>query len=392
MHRYTVDRKKEKEYNVVIINPEKKNMSDLQFRNGKFKIMQIADIQEDFPLNPDTVRLIELAIEKETPDLVVLTGDQVQGYSKCYRTDGSSKVRQCIDSFLEPLTKRNIPFAFTFGNHDDDGPVTKKEQFGYYSAHSEFCVGEAADRLDEGTYSIRIKDSKKEKDIFALYLIDSGKKTNGIYDPMKKERIEWLCQQKERNGYLPAMVFQHIPLPEYYDILEECSVFRKGRVEAFHSRKNRFYVLPEKGKEENEMMGESPAPPEINNGEFDEIIKDGDIFAVWAGHDHLNSFRRNLKGVDLGYCQGAGFNTYGPGDRRGVRVFVLDESDLRSYSTYQVTMGELCEYKPTYPFKEFVYSNMPSSIGEVKSGLKRAGAVLAAASVAVAVIVKLSKK
>ena len=96
--------------------------------------------------------------------------------------------------------------------------------------------------------------------------------------------------------------------------------------------------------------------------------------------------------MDLGYCQGAGFNTYGPGDRRGVRVFVLDESDLRSYSTYQVTMGELCEYKPTYPFKEFVYSNMPSSIGEVKSGLKRAGAVLAAASVAVAVIVKLSKK
>ena len=367
-------------------------MDQLQFRNGKFKIMQIADIQEDFPPNPDTIRLIELAVEKEMPDLVVLTGDQVQGYSKCYRTDGSRKVRQCIDTFLEPLIKKNIPYAFTFGNHDDDCTVTKKEQFSFYAAHPQFCRGEESDRFDEGTYSIRVRDSKGEKDIFALYLIDSGKKKNGIYDPIKKETIQWLSQQKKVNGYLPAMVFQHIPLPEYYDVLKECSYFRKGRVEAFHSRKNKFYVLPEKGREENEMMGESPAPPEINNGEFDEIARHSDIFAVWAGHDHLNSFRRNLRGIDLGYCQGAGFNTYGPGDKRGVRVFVLDENNIRDYSTYQVTMGELCDYKPSHPFREFIYSNMPSSIGEVKSGLKRAAAVTAVVSVSAAIIAKLIKK
>ena len=61
-------------------------MENLKFRNGKFKIMQIADVQEDYPVNPDTIRLIELAAERERPDLVVFTGDQIQGYSSCYKT------------------------------------------------------------------------------------------------------------------------------------------------------------------------------------------------------------------------------------------------------------------------------------------------------------------
>ena len=94
---------------------------NLNFNNGKFKIMQIADIQEDVPLNPDTVKLIDLALEKEKPDLVVLTGDQIHGYSPCYRSNAEEKAEICIDGFLEPIVRRNIPFAFTFGNHDDDG-------------------------------------------------------------------------------------------------------------------------------------------------------------------------------------------------------------------------------------------------------------------------------
>ena len=37
---------------------------NLNFNNGKFKIMQIADVQEDVPHNPDTVKLIDLALER----------------------------------------------------------------------------------------------------------------------------------------------------------------------------------------------------------------------------------------------------------------------------------------------------------------------------------------
>ena len=41
--------------------------------NGKFKIMQLADIQEIPNVSVDTVKLIDRALEEEKPDLVVLT-------------------------------------------------------------------------------------------------------------------------------------------------------------------------------------------------------------------------------------------------------------------------------------------------------------------------------
>ncbi len=362
---------------------------NLHFKNGRFRIMQIADIQEDIPVNPDTIRLIDLALEREKPDLVVLTGDQVQGYSRCYRDDTYNKVRQCIDSFLEPVVRRGVPFCFTFGNHDDDCGISKAEQLKMYSDHPLCVLGETEDRLDEGTFSIKIKGSADDGDALVLYLVDTGKKQkDGKYAPMTKERIGWLKNQKKKNGYLPAVLFQHIPFPEYYEVLERCSMFRKGAAEAFHSRKNTYYTLPEKGREEGEFMGETPGSPEVNNGQFEEIKKDGDIFAVWVGHDHINSFRRNYCGVDLGYCQGAGFNTYGPGGKRGVRIFDFEESDVRNYKTHAVTASELWDFKPSTPVREFFFTHMPSSLDRAISVSKK---VCMAAAVAAATGVLINK-
>ena len=47
-------------------------------KNGKFKIMQITDIQEIYNVSPDTLKLLENAVEKEKPDLVIYTGDQIK--------------------------------------------------------------------------------------------------------------------------------------------------------------------------------------------------------------------------------------------------------------------------------------------------------------------------
>jgi predicted MPP superfamily phosphohydrolase len=58
----------------------------LQFNeNGEFRILQIADIQDNFPMNTITTKLIKAAIETKKPDLIVLTGDNIG------RTAGSKK-------------------------------------------------------------------------------------------------------------------------------------------------------------------------------------------------------------------------------------------------------------------------------------------------------------
>lgn len=359
----------------------------LHFNNGTFKIMQIADIQEDYPVNPDTIKLITLALDKEKPDLVVLTGDQIQAYSACYRKDGERKIREVINCFLAPIEERRIPFCMTFGNHDDDGCVDKNTQIEIYSSFPSSRFGTPRCSDDKGTYSIQIFDSAKEKEIFNLYLIDSNKKEpDGAYSPVKKEQIEWYRQERDRlkdktGYYLPSFVFQHIPVPEFYDTLIKCPRKEKDAVEAFKSRKNTFWKLDSKTIAEGGFMHESPAVPEINNGEFEAMKENGDVLGIFVGHDHINSYITHKDGIALGYCQGAGFNTYGPGNKRGVRIYELNEKDIRNYRTYTVTMGELCDYKPSKPIKEYIFTHMPSSIDE---GLKLAKKVGIAAGVVAA--------
>ncbi|MBQ3136009.1 MAG: metallophosphoesterase [Clostridia bacterium] len=354
----------------------------LHFNNGTFKIMQIADIQEDYPVNPDTIKLITLSLEKEKPDLVVLTGDQIQAYSSCYFKDGERKIREVINAFITPIEERNIPFCITFGNHDDDGPLDKASQIEIYASYSCSRFGTPRSSSDKGTYSLQIFDSAKEKEIFNIYLIDSNKKEpDGAYSPVKKEQIEWYRNERERlrnktGNYLPSFVFQHIPVPEFYDILIKCAKKEKGAVEAFKSRKNTFWKLDSETMANGGFMHESPAVPEINTGEFDALKEKGDVIGLFAGHDHINSFIKNKDGIDLGYCQGAGFNTYGPGSKRGVRIYTLYENNIRSYKSYTVTMEQLCVYKPSKPVKEFIFTHMPSSLDEAIKIAKKAGVVI----------------
>lgn len=351
--------------------------SKLNFKNGKFKIMQIADIQENVPVNPDTIKLISMALDKEKPDLVVLTGDQIQGYSPCYAKDALNKVRECIYAFCAPLKERNIPFTMTFGNHDDDCKVDKKTQVEIYKEFDNFVMGESRCDEDLGSHILRLYGSENEKPVFNLYLIDSNKKDNlNSYAAVKPEQIEWFRNERDRlkeecGEYLPSFVFQHIPVPEYYDVLVKASKREKGSVEAYGSRKNTFWKLPETSLAKGDFMYESPASPERNTGEFEAIKEKGDILGIFVGHDHNNSFVIKKDGIDLGYTQGTGFNTYGPGEQRGVRIFVLDEKDLRNYETYTVMMKDFGKYKPTKPLMEFIYRMMPSSINDGISLAKR---------------------
>ena len=67
--------------------------ADMKFnKNGKFKIMQITDIQEIYNVSPDTLKLLENAVEKEKPDLVIYTGDQIKGYGVTYKGMGLSLI------------------------------------------------------------------------------------------------------------------------------------------------------------------------------------------------------------------------------------------------------------------------------------------------------------
>ena len=63
--------------------------------DGTFRVLQMADIQDGPNVREDTIRLIEAAIKKTHPDLIVFTGDQIRGYDPAY-----------IDTFLRRRGER----------------------------------------------------------------------------------------------------------------------------------------------------------------------------------------------------------------------------------------------------------------------------------------------
>ncbi len=364
----------------------------LKFQNREFKIMQVADVQETREPNPDTIKLIEAALEKEKPDLVVFTGDQIQGYSATFLKDTEKAVRECISAFLNPLVKRNIPFAVTFGNHDEQGGFSKKEQMAIYESFPGFVEITERNGNDVGTYCIKIKDSENKKDVMAVYIIDSNaKEKDGSYSPVKPLQIDWYKStrekiKKETGNYLPSIAFQHIPVPEFYEIIEKVRPFKKGSVEDFKNNKHCFYALKKHMADRGDFMGETPAVPLKNTGEFAAFKEKGEVFALFVGHDHNNSFYDTYDGITLGYTQGAGFNTYGPGEKRGVRIFKFNEDNPKNFETYSVEMKDLCSFKPHSPVKHFILSNFPSSVKEFKAQAFRGLAVAAALATTIKVI------
>ena len=350
----------------------------------KFKIMQIADTQEIPAVSQDTLSLINNALDREKPDLVIFTGDQIKGYSKKFKKDPVI-IESTIDILVEPIAKRNIPFMVTYGNHDAQCGVDNRGQYKFYAKYDNFISGDLRNSDDVGTADIQIYSSTEDKPVFELYIIDShGKAKDGAgYAPVDKEQIGWYVSRREQlkaeNGdYLPSLVFQHIPVPEFFDVIKKVPKGTKGAVPAYGAHENEYFVLNDETIAEGGFMLESPASPDVNTGEFEAMSEKGDVLGIYVGHDHNNSFVVKYKGVDLGYTQGAGFNVYGPGENRGVRIFELDETAPREYKTYTATFKELCGTKIKTPVKEFIYKHAPTSPRAVKPILIKVGIGIAA--------------
>lgn len=350
----------------------------------KFKIMQIADTQEIPAVSPDTLSLINNALDREKPDLVIFTGDQIKGYSKKFKKDPAI-IESTIDILVEPIAKRNIPFMVTYGNHDAQCGIDNRGQYKFYAKYDNFISGDLRNSDDVGTADIQIYSSTEDKPVFELYIIDShGKAKDGAgYAPVDKKQIEWYVSRREQlkaeNGdYLPSLVFQHIPVPEFFDVIKKVPKGAKGAVPAYGEHENEYFVLNDETIAEGGFMLESPASPDVNTGEFETMSEKGDVLGIYVGHDHNNSFVVKYKGVDLGYTQGAGFNVYGPGENRGVRIFELDETAPREYKTHTATFKELCGTKIKTPVKEFIYKHAPTSPRAVKPILIKIGIGIAA--------------
>ena len=229
----------------------------LQFRkDGTFRILHITDLQESIYPRKDTIRLLCALLNNTRPDLMIMTGDQLKGYSPWFRLAGKSGVQNTIKMLTDPMERRRIPYAVTFGNHDIQCGISNEEQAEWYRQQPYgVCPKEGA---AAGTFDLTVHRNDGHEAL-RLYLIDSGNITeHGQYAPPADEVLGWL-RERLAGEKLPSMLFQHIPLPEY--------------------RKCRHVIVHE-----------PVCVPNRNAGEFDILRANGKVMAVFCGHDHKNDF------------------------------------------------------------------------------------------------------
>ena len=340
--------------------------------NNKFKILQVADLhlatgvgdcrnaeppsihgEKKCEADPRTLEFISQVLDDEKPDLVVLSGDQVNG-------DTAPDGQTAIFKFAELFISRKIPFACIFGNHDDEGSMPREDHMALLSTLP-YSLSEAGPGSIDGigNYYIEVLAQKKHTQTHTysaatIYLLDShsyspDEKHYKGYDWIKKNQIDWfratardLMRSSAHTRYPHRhrnLAFIHIPLPEYRNVKD---------------------ISDQSGKAK-----EGPTAPHFNSG-FKDALIEADIQLVSCGHDHVNDYcavarsgEAEVKGGEQGkgrdpslwmcYAGGSGLGGYagyadaqkgyGPFVRR-VRVYELDFNGDRIDTWKRVEAGE----------------------------------------------------
>ena len=319
----------------------------LQFNNdGRFRIMQLSDIQDGTVLTPATKKFLKEVIIAAEPDLVVLTGDNISAGSATVGIEAIDKqlVKKAIDNFMSVFEEIGVPVAVSFGNHDAEKIVSKEYQMEVYTSY-DCCVavdeGEAL--YGCGTYNVPIYSSKDASKVaYNIWMFDSNMydKTNGGYDYVHQDQLDWYVEKsnelKAQNGgkVVPSMMFQHIIVNEIYDVIIDVTEAEKDSyeyVEVENDNGSKAYkaIKPEVLKKG--VINEMPCPGTVDGEQFETVLQQGDVVAMFFGHDHKNTFEVSYMGVDLVNSPTSGFGSYGD-EGRGVRIIDINENST-NYQT-----------------------------------------------------------
>ncbi len=293
---------------------------ELKFNaDKKFKIVQFTDVHWIYndPRADIAGERMNEVLDAEKPDFVIYTGDIIFG----------KPARESITKALEPVVKRGIPFSVTFGNHDDEQDLSRKELYEYIKDIPNNLTGTVEGITGVTNYVLPILSSDGKKESTIVYVFDSNAysplkpKANG-YGWIALDQINWYVNQSKeytaKNGGvpIPSLAFFHIPIPEYSEALKNEGTYMMG------------------------LRKEPVSAPEINTGLGAAMLQAGDIMGVFVGHDHVCNYLVNWRGIILGYGRYTGGSTVYhdmPGGNGG-RVIELTEGE-RTFKTWECIAG-----------------------------------------------------
>ncbi len=323
---------------VPIFSAETPSDDVLQFgKDGKFEILVLADVQDVYPMQEDTLQYIREAIDTVEPDLVIFNGDNIVIDDE-----------RAYDQLLNVLAERDQKFTFVFGNHDsEDRKYSREELLEFYQKYDD-CLAYDADPSLHGcaTHNLPILSSDGSKVAFNLWMFDSGDyirsgEYEGEYDCVRADQIEWYKNvskklEEENGGKVPSLAFQHIITEEGVAALHPEMPSFLGALGRAFTNGNAYSILPIFTRIKSGVILEPPCPSVDNEGQWDAFVERGDVLGCVFGHDHVNTFIGEYDGIDAIMTPGITSHSYKNDTFRGGRVFVIDENNPWEYETYML--------------------------------------------------------
>lgn len=302
--------------------------------SGAFKVVQLNDTQDNHTTDVRTIELIEKVLDSERPQFVVINGDVVNGDMTT-----AQQVKQAYNNVVLPMEERRIPWAITFGNHDEDSVGTTgmtEDRIRGFLAGYRYNLNETARGVSgHSNQVLQVRRSGGDQVAAALWLLDSGRYSPGTvggqpveeytYETIHADQVAWYREESQRlerraGAPVPGLMFFHIPLWEHRfmwfgsptDWSEESHARSVTKHGLTGERNEREYTA------------------QFNPGLFHAALERGDVKSIFCGHDHINTYDGDYFGIRLGYGPGTGYGTYGlDGDQvhrlRGARVFELHQ-------------------------------------------------------------------
>lgn len=284
--------------------------------NGKFKIVQFTDIHNIYRDQRSKIALNRMkeVINFEKPNLIIITGDLIYG----------KPAEESFREVLQLVSDFKIPFGFTFGNHDDEFGLSRKQLLDIASSFDYNLTTTEENVSGYSNYILKIKSNKQDKDAAIIYCFDSNSSSTVKdvigYGFINFDQIAWYRENSKKitsnneGKTIQSYAFFHIPLLEYNQAVEnQYSTITGTRMEAV-------------------------CASGLNSGLFASMKEMGDIKGIFVGHDHDNDYAVYWHNILLAYGRYSGGNTVYNHLSNGARIIELSE-DGNSFTTW-ITLGK----------------------------------------------------
>lgn len=325
--------------------------------DNEFHMLVIPDAHqnadEDLNLTAYIASAIKLKADANTPlDLIIFLGDNVVGSA----TADAAAIRKGVERLLAPVLAAEIPFTLVFGNHDyGDMSNTMKETFskadllaiykeigGNLFAVPDAEYSSATGGVTNFMYNISQEvpgeteeDEATMKPYAKLFLFDTGSidaDQNG-YDYVREDQLSWFAANNDTS--VPALVFQHIPVPEIYSGGYFLKTPFNWNLPLSTKYVDTYYYGTANFVKMVGTVLESPCPPYYTDGEFEAMKEAGNVQAMFFGHDHVNNFVEQFDGLDLVQLPGTAWNgSYGSFLVRGGTFVTIRNNPLTGKTYY----------------------------------------------------------